>query len=98
MGVRVEQSDRLPQCSRCRGALIISTVMPQNDREGRPILMELCPACDADKGAASALIRLLDSPDSPNRMEEAADLLLAWTREAMADYGWFWEPTLSSPN
>ncbi|MFB1044458.1 DUF6300 family protein [Streptomyces chrestomyceticus] len=54
---RVELSDRLPQCSRCRGDLITSVVMPQDDEYGRPIHLELCAACDADKSAAGALIR-----------------------------------------
>lgn len=53
---RVERSDKLPQCSRCRGDLITSVVMPQNDADGRPIHLQLCPACDADKAAAGALL------------------------------------------
>lgn len=99
MGVRVERSDRLPQCSHCRGDLIISTVMPQDDQQGRPIHLELCEACDADKPAAGALIRYFDSDGAKDtsRSQEGAQLLLAWTREAMAAYGWFWEQTPPSP-
>ncbi len=33
----LEFSDRLPQCSRCRGNLIMSAVAPQDDEHGRPI-------------------------------------------------------------
>ncbi|MFF2430930.1 DUF6300 family protein [Streptomyces mirabilis] len=33
----LEFSDRLPQCSRCRGDLIMSGVAPQDDEHGRPI-------------------------------------------------------------
>ncbi|MEV7978462.1 DUF6300 family protein [Streptomyces sp. NPDC086519] len=42
----LEFSDRLPQCSRCRGHLIMSGVAPQDDEHGRPIHLELCPVCD----------------------------------------------------
>lgn len=57
----VERSDRLPQCSRCRGDLIISAVAPKNDAQGRPIHMELCASCDAgdaDRPAAGLLLQL----------------------------------------
>ncbi|MFE0438914.1 DUF6300 family protein [Streptomyces nigra] len=42
----LEFSDRLPQCSRCRGNLIMSGVAPQDDEHGRPIHLEMCPVCD----------------------------------------------------
>ncbi|MEV0226760.1 DUF6300 family protein [Streptomyces sp. NPDC050704] len=53
-------SDRLPQCSRCRGDLIMSEVAPQNDTHGRPIHLELCPVCDTgdvDRPAAGLLVQ-----------------------------------------
>jgi len=98
--VRVERSDRLPQCSRCRGDLIISTVMPQDDQDGRPIHLELCATCDADKPAAQALIRWIATGGGrdTSRSEEGAQLVVAWTREAMAVYGWSWEQTPPCPN
>ncbi|MFF4787907.1 DUF6300 family protein [Streptomyces griseorubiginosus] len=49
-------SNRLPQCSRCRGDLIMSGVAPQNDEHGRPIHLELYTAGDADRPAASLLV------------------------------------------
>ncbi|WP_052433053.1 DUF6300 family protein [Streptacidiphilus carbonis] len=56
--------------------------------------LELCEACDAGKPAAGALIRYFDTAGAKDtsRTQEGAHLLLAWTREAMATYGWFWEP------
>jgi hypothetical protein len=90
---RVEISDKLPQCSRCRGNLITSAVMPKDDADGRPIHLELCPACDADKPAAGALLRFLAEGGGRDetRGEEGARLLMEWTKESMADHGWYWE-------
>jgi hypothetical protein len=93
---RVERSDRLPQCSRCRGDLITSVVLPTDDEHGRPIHLELCAACDADKPAAPELIRFFADGGGgrdTSRSDEGARLLWAWTREEMAAYGWFWEQT-----
>ncbi|MEU6497841.1 DUF6300 family protein [Streptomyces sp. NPDC046984] len=45
---------RLPQCSRCRGYLLISAVMPQDDEQGWPIHLELCAFCDLGDAARSA--------------------------------------------
>ncbi|WUS35197.1 DUF6300 family protein [Streptomyces sp. NBC_01255] len=42
----IETKNRLPQCSRCRGDLVISAVAPVDDARGRPVHLELCPACD----------------------------------------------------
>jgi uncharacterized protein DUF6300 len=97
---RVERSDRLPQCSRCRGDLITSAVMPQDDEHGRPIHLELCAACDVDKPAAGALIRFFTGGGGrdTSRSEEGARLLWGWNREEMAAYGWFWEETPPAPN
>jgi hypothetical protein len=63
-------SDRLPQCSRCRGDLIMSGVAPQNDEHGRPIHMELCPACDTgdvNRPAAGLLVQWLLLAGHPSR-------------------------------
>ncbi len=91
--VRVVTSDRLPQCSRCRGDLLTSIVMPQNDEHGRPIHLELCPACDADRSAAGALIRYFADGRGRDatRAREGALLVMEWTKEGMAAHGWFWE-------
>jgi hypothetical protein len=56
----LEFSDRLPQCSRCRGDLIMSGVAPQDHEHGRPIHLELCPVCDTgdvDRPAAGLLVQ-----------------------------------------
>ncbi|WP_371666818.1 hypothetical protein OG985_03890 [Streptomyces sp. NBC_00289] len=37
----LEFSDRLPQCSRCRGNRIIGGVAPQDDEQGRPVYLGL---------------------------------------------------------
>jgi len=50
-------ADRLPQCSRCRGGIIMSGVAPQNDEHGRPIHLELCPACDTGDAGRPAAAR-----------------------------------------
>lgn len=91
--VRVVTSDRLPQCSRCRGDLLTSIVMPQNDEHGRPIHLELCPACDADRPAAGALIRYFEDGRGRDatRAKEGALLVMEWTKEGMAAHGWFFE-------
>lgn len=85
--------DKLPQCSRCRGDLITSVVMPQNDAEGRPIHLELCAACDADKPAPGALLRWFAEGGGRDttRAEEGARLLMEWTKEGMAGHGWFFQ-------
>ncbi|MFE5091941.1 DUF6300 family protein [Streptomyces sp. NPDC056638] len=90
---RVELSDKLPQCSRCRGDLITSIVMPQDDAERRPIHLELCAACDVDKPAAGALLQWFAEGGGRDvaRAEEGARLLLEWTNEGMAEYGWFFQ-------
>ncbi|MFI9311457.1 DUF6300 family protein [Streptomyces triculaminicus] len=94
---RVERSDKLPPCSRCGGRPLTSVVMPQDDAAGRPIHLQLCPACDAGKPAASALLHWLTSGGGhdPSRAEEGARLLLAWTKEGMADHGWTWLGSIS---
>ncbi|MGW7674131.1 DUF6300 family protein [Streptomyces sp. NPDC054775] len=56
----IEESSRLPPCSRCRGNPLISAVMPQNDDQGWPIHLELCPSCDsgdAIRPAAGILVQ-----------------------------------------
>ncbi|MFF5881106.1 DUF6300 family protein [Streptomyces californicus] len=86
-------SDRLPQCSRCRGDLLTSIVMPQNDEHGRPIHLELCPVCDANRLAAGALIRYFADGRGRDatRAKEGALLVMEWTKEGMAAHGWFFE-------
>ncbi len=89
---RVELSDQLPSCSRCGGKLISSAVMPQNDSAGRPIHLELCPACDAAKPAAAALLHWFATGGghASTRAQEGAKRMLEWTKEGMAEHGWHW--------
>ena len=90
--VRIELSSNLPRCSRCRGELTSSVVMPQEDTFGRPIHLELCAGCDAEKPAAGALLRFLadGGGKDPARAPEGARLLLEWQKEGMAVHGWAW--------
>jgi hypothetical protein len=91
-------SDRLPQCSRCRGDLIMSAVAPQDDEHGRPIHLELCPACDTgdvDRPAAGLLVQWFanDGGHDMSRVQEGAHLLMEWTKECMTTHGWYWQET-----
>ncbi|MGW0730834.1 DUF6300 family protein [Streptomyces mirabilis] len=90
---RLEISDLLPHCSRCGGDLTVSVVAPKNDTAGRPIHLQLCTPCDGEKQAAGALLFWFASGGGHDteRSEEGARLLLEWTREAMAEYGWYWQ-------
>jgi hypothetical protein len=89
---RVELSDKLPPCSRCGGKVITSVVMPQDDAAGRPIQLQLCSSCDADKPAAGALLRWFATGGGHDlsRADEGARLLLEWTKEGMGEHGWYW--------
>ncbi|WP_276313682.1 DUF6300 family protein [Streptomyces populi] len=88
-----ETSDQLPPCSRCGGELLVSCIAPRNDTAGRPIHLQLCSACDGEKPAAGALLFWFASGGGHDteRGEEGARCLLAWTREAMAEHGWYWQ-------
>ncbi|MFE6555252.1 DUF6300 family protein [Streptomyces sp. NPDC057746] len=91
----IEESSRLPQCSRCCGNLLISAVMPQDDDQGWPIHLELCTSCDsgdATRPAAGILVQFFadGGGHDESRSQEAAQLLTEWTREAMAAHGWYW--------
>ncbi|MFD8262137.1 DUF6300 family protein [Streptomyces griseoluteus] len=91
-------SDRLPQCSRCRGDLIMSDVAPQHDEHGRPIHLELCPVCDTgdvDRPAAGLLVQWFanDGGHDVSRVQEGVHLLMEFTNECMAVHGWHWQET-----
>ncbi|MEW2404110.1 DUF6300 family protein [Streptomyces sp. NPDC046862] len=91
-------SDRLPQCSRCRGDLIMSGVAPQDDEHGRPIQLELCPVCDTgdvDRPAAGLLVQWFanDGGHDVSRVQEGAHLLMEFTKECMAAHCWYWQET-----
>lgn len=88
----IEFSQRLSPCSRCGGSLVTSAVMPKDDEQGRPIHLELCPACDSDRPAAAAVRRWFASgaAQDPARVEEGGHLLLEWAKEGMAAHGWDW--------
>ncbi|MET9890337.1 DUF6300 family protein [Streptomyces sp. NPDC006465] len=92
---RIQMSDRMPQCSQCGSDLIVSVVAPKNDTAGRPIHLQLCTACDGEKPAAGALLFWFASGGGHDmeRSEEGARLLMRWTKEAMAEYGWYWRGT-----
>ncbi|MET9954491.1 DUF6300 family protein [Streptomyces sp. NPDC006339] len=69
--------------------LLMSVVLAQDDAVGWPLLLELCPACDADtpsRPAAGHLLRVLadDGDRDAAHLPEAARLVLEWTRERMA--------------
>ncbi|MER6375912.1 DUF6300 family protein [Streptomyces mirabilis] len=92
----VEEADRLPRCSRCRGDLIISSVAPQDDEHGRPIHLELCALCDTgdvDRPAAGVLVQFFADRGGHDmtRADEGAQLLMEWTKECMATHGWYWQ-------
>ncbi|MFI2429748.1 DUF6300 family protein [Streptomyces sp. NPDC018955] len=89
----LEFADRLPQCSRCGGDLIMSGVAPQDDKGGRPVHLELCPSCDAadvDRPAAGLLVQFFadGGGHDDSRTQEAVHLLMEWTKECMAAHGW----------
>lgn len=94
---RIVERNRLPQCSRCRGDLIVSAIAPKNDSYGRPIHLELCPACDAGdtaRPAAGLLVQFFADKGGHDRdrVEEGARLMADWTKECMAAHGWHWTP------
>ena len=91
-------SDRLPQCSRCRGDLIMSGVAPQNDKHERPIHLELCPVCDTgdvDRPAAGLPVQWFADRGGhdESRVKEGSHLLMEWTKECMATHGWYLQDT-----
>lgn len=92
--VRYEAADKLPDCSRCGGRIIVNGATPLRDSFGRPIVLELCPSCDAEKPAAGALIRWFQSgaPADPayRAGKRDAQRFQAWQEEALAPYGYRW--------
>ncbi|MET9499543.1 DUF6300 family protein [Streptomyces sp. NPDC006552] len=97
---RVERTHRLPQCSPCRGDLILSAVAPKNDADGRPIHLQLCAACDtgdATRPAAGILVQFFTEGGGHDtaRAAEGARLMVDWTKECMAGHGWHWKPDTS---
>ncbi|MFI2352908.1 DUF6300 family protein [Streptomyces sp. NPDC019443] len=52
----------------------------------------MCSSCDTEKPAAGALLRWFATGGGHDmsRVHEGADLLMAWTREGMAEHGWSW--------
>jgi hypothetical protein len=81
----------------------MSAVAPQDDEHGRPIHLELCPACDTgdvDRPAAGLLVQWFanDGGHDMSRVQEGAHLLMEWTKECMAAHGWYWqEPPPDQP-
>ncbi|MFI5690046.1 DUF6300 family protein, partial [Streptomyces sp. NPDC051636] len=75
---------------------------PQDDEHGRPIHLELCPACDAgDVGrpVAGLLVQWFANGGGhdASRAAEGAHLLLEWTKECMAAHGWYWPGDAARP-
>jgi len=88
----LEFADRLPQCSRCRGGLVMSGVAPQDDEDGRPLHLGLCPSCDAgdvDRPAAGLFVQFFadDGARDDSRVRETAHLRAARTKERMTAHG-----------
>ncbi|MEU7384133.1 MULTISPECIES: DUF6300 family protein [unclassified Streptomyces] len=68
----------------------------EHDEHGRPIHLELCPACDTgdvDRPAAGLLVQWFanDGGKDERRAKEGAHLLMEWTKECMAAHGWYWQ-------
>ncbi|MGP4090200.1 DUF6300 family protein [Streptomyces sp. KR55] len=86
-----------PPCGRCLADdVIVTGNMPVTGAFGQPIVIQLCPHCDADAPAGGALVRFFregGGKEDPPRTEEAARLMFAWMREAMAVHGYGWMPT-----
>ncbi|MEU0990669.1 DUF6300 family protein [Streptomyces sp. NPDC005953] len=83
----------MPPCARCGGEPIVSLAGPVGGF-GLPVPVQLCPACDADKPAARALLAFFTSGAGfdTSRGEEAARLMGAWQGEAMAACGFHGVP------
>ncbi|WP_143659728.1 DUF6300 family protein [Streptomyces pharetrae] len=72
----------LRPCSRCGDDLLLRW----NGPLGTGVWMELCPACDAERPAASALIRWHRDPDrDPKALPK---LFEDWETETMHAQGW----------
>jgi hypothetical protein len=87
-------SEELPSCSRCRGPLLMSAVVPQTDAYGRPIRLELCASCDTgntDRPAAGLFIQWFadGGGHDESRYQEGSQLMMEWTKECMAAHGWY---------
>lgn len=92
----VERTEQLPPCTRCDGPLIMSAVAPQTDQHGQPIRLELCPSCDTgntDRPAAGLLVQFFADGGGrdEHRVQEAAHLMMEWTKECLAAHGWYLE-------
>ncbi|MEV5238472.1 DUF6300 family protein [Streptomyces cinnamoneus] len=64
----------------------------------------MCRSCDADKPAASALLRFFGEGSGRNTTRggtgtaaERARLLMEWAKEGMAEHGWV-QPDLPDPH
>ncbi|WP_435271358.1 DUF6300 family protein [Streptomyces sp. 1222.5] len=71
--------DRLPQCSRCRGDLLMSGVAPQDDEHGRSNHLELCRETRAMSIVRRGLLVQWFANDGGHDMgqvEEGAHLLM----------------------
>ncbi|GAA2265967.1 hypothetical protein GCM10010232_67800 [Streptomyces amakusaensis] len=90
---RVARENELPPCSRCGGRITIGADGPVG-RHGVPVRLELCPVCDTDTPAGGPLLAFLGTGGGrdASRAEEAARLMWAWQREAMAGHGFHWVP------
>jgi len=87
----VIRTNSLQPCTRCEGKLLLAATTPP--RLGS-LLLELCPACDAEKLAAGAFIRWVLAGEgkkemTPERVAEMARLHEAWLHEVMGEHGWF---------
>ncbi|MFD5848119.1 DUF6300 family protein [Streptomyces chartreusis] len=91
-------SDRLPQCSRCRGDVLMSGVAPQDDEHGAADPPGAVPGCDTgdvDRPAAGLLVQWFadNGGYDESRVKEGSHLLMEWTKECMAAHGWYLQDT-----
>lgn len=88
---RVDRVSETPPCSRCGTQVIMTARMPFGDG----VELELCRTCDAGAGAAGRLIAALNLPDADRSVQMLGELVMAWTREALAAKGWHQIPSVA---
>ncbi|WP_331726598.1 DUF6300 family protein [Streptomyces uncialis] len=88
-----DQGDGQPArpCSRCGGVLLLHWHGPLMTG----VWMELCPACDARRPAASAFIRRYRDPDRD--LSALPRLFGDWETETLHAHGWARAPEPATP-
>lgn len=85
---RVDRVSETPPCSRCGAQVVMAARMPI----GGGVDLELCRSCDAGAGAAGELIAALNLPEAERPVQVLGELVMTWTREALAAKGWHQVP------